>query len=212
MMRKLGSQVSRRKKRVSLNFTPKPLILITCEGETEEEYFNEIRRKLRLPKERVRILSKKQCSGNDPLTLVRCAKTLNIQQRKDIGIGYDHVWCVFDCDEHRTIPAAIDMARRHDFRIAFSNPCFELWFLIHFRRQTAFINREQLVRTLKNEVGFSNYEKGLSGLFSYLENRLDTAIANARTQRKHHHESNRDITANPSTNVDEIIELLLKNI
>lgn len=56
-----------------------------------------------------------------------------------------------------------------------------------------------------------DYEKAMD-VFSQLPERT-IAVKNAFNLRKHHMESSNDITENPSTNVDELVEFLysLKN-
>jgi hypothetical protein len=43
---------------------------------------------------------------------------------------YDEVWCVVDVD-HFDIAPAISAAAKHGIELAISNPCFELWLLLH---------------------------------------------------------------------------------
>lgn len=57
------------------------------------------------------------------------------------GRSHDQIWCVFDRDEHSTFADALGRAGIHGIRLAISNPCIELWFLLHFQDQTAFIHR-----------------------------------------------------------------------
>ena len=51
---------------------------------------------------------------------------------------YDEIWCVFDIDEHPNVPQAVEEARQVGVEVAVSNPCFELWLVLHIRdRETA---------------------------------------------------------------------------
>jgi hypothetical protein len=45
---------------------------------------------------------------------------------------------MFDRDEHPNFARAIDLADRHGIKLAMSNPCLELWFILHFEDQTAY--------------------------------------------------------------------------
>ncbi len=63
------------------------------------------------------------------------------QARRDKGRPYDEIWCVFDVDAHPDLRTAEDLARRHGINLAVSNPCIELWFVLHFREQTGHIDR-----------------------------------------------------------------------
>jgi hypothetical protein len=63
--------------------------------------------------------------------------------RRARGRAHDQIWCVFDRDEHPNFASAVDLAAHHGIRLAMSNPCIELWFLLHFEDQTAFIDRRE---------------------------------------------------------------------
>jgi hypothetical protein len=45
----------------------------------------------------------------------------------------DEYWAVFDVDHHREeeLTTAAALAERHGYQLAGSNPCFELWLLLH---------------------------------------------------------------------------------
>ena len=43
----------------------------------------------------------------------------------------DQVWAVFDRDEHPNYDAAIRLCEQHKVGVARSNPCFELWLILH---------------------------------------------------------------------------------
>lgn len=57
------------------------------------------------------------------------------------GDAYDQYWCVFDVDEHPYVDQALQLAASSQISIAVTNPCIELWFLLHFRDQTADLHR-----------------------------------------------------------------------
>lgn len=61
--------------------------------------------------------------------------------KRNRGRPHDQIWCVFDRDEHPNVAQAADLARRNGIGLAISNPCLELWFLLHFQDQTASIHR-----------------------------------------------------------------------
>ncbi|MGR6997917.1 RloB domain-containing protein [Yinghuangia aomiensis] len=51
--------------------------------------------------------------------------------------AFDEVWCVVDVDEFKDISAAVGKAAGAGIEIAISNPCFELWLILHFGDHTA---------------------------------------------------------------------------
>ncbi|MGH6836706.1 MAG: RloB family protein [Methylocella sp.] len=44
----------------------------------------------------------------------------------------DEVWAVFDRDEHPDFDQAVNRCREHGVGVARSNPCFEVWLILHF--------------------------------------------------------------------------------
>jgi hypothetical protein len=76
------------------------------------------------------------------------------QRRQDLrntktGSEFDEYWCIFDVDEHPKLSEALDMAQANHIKIALSSPCLELWFLLHFENQTAYIERHPAQRRLE---------------------------------------------------------------
>ncbi len=133
----------------------RPVVLIVCEGQnTEPEYFEGLIAQCDNP--RVRILPLK--AQGVPLTIVQTAWENKERadelalKRDDETLAYEAVWCVFDRDDHPDIPTAYSLANAKSLRIAFSNPCFELWLLLHFREQPGMKHRDAVASLLKAEV------------------------------------------------------------
>ena len=62
-------------------------------------------------------------------------------QRRGRGRAHDEIWCVFDIDAHPNVSEAVQLAEAHGIGLAISNPCIELWFILHFQDQTAYLSR-----------------------------------------------------------------------
>jgi RloB-like protein len=62
----------------------------------------------------------------DPRGVVDYARKFRDQAVDD----YDQVWCVLDVDDF-DFGEALAAAHRNDINLAISNPCFELWLLLH---------------------------------------------------------------------------------
>ena len=77
------------------------------------------------------------------------------QPRKHADRDFDEIWCVFDTDQHPNLAQAINEAGQSEIEVAVSNPCFELWLVLHSQEQTAFIDRHDAQR-LANALGLSN--------------------------------------------------------
>ena len=182
-------------------------VLIVTEGEkTEVNYFKEIRRYFRLPSATVRVCP---ADGTNPLQVVTFASELCQKVRE-----WERVFCVIDRDQHAFYDRALGLALELDGRyrnderqsIQFtaipSNPCFELWLLLHFQRSEAFIHGNEVVRRVTAHI--DGYRKGRSDIFSKTRTGLDTAYANAERLRARVERPG----DNPSTEVDVLVRLL----
>ena len=53
------------------------------------------------------------------------------RRRKDSFEARDRVWAVFDRDEHPRFDEAVELCRVHGVGVGRSDPCFELWLILH---------------------------------------------------------------------------------
>jgi len=174
---------------------PKPRILIVCEGTvTEPGYSNDLRNRERSLVELVIE------AGGTPKTLVERAallkKASERRARKDANERYEHVWCVFDVDEHPYLAEAQQQARDNKIDVAISNPCFELWALLHFQDQRAWIDRSNVQRLCRQHM--PGYVKRLP--CDVLHPRVD----DARRRAIELHPGD-----NPSTTVHRLVECIV---
>ena len=176
--------------------------MIVCEGlVTEPHYFKEFRRLER------RLIELEIVPAGVPKTVVEVAVAMKkksdemAKQRKDENLRYDYVWCLFDIDEHPNVEDAKQQARDNSLEIAISNPCFELWLLLHFQDQNAHIDRNPLKHLcIKHMPGYVK-----TPFCDALFPNLATAIARAAKLDKRN-ESNSKPFANPSTGVYRLIQ------
>ena len=149
---------------------PKPKMLIVCEGaRTEKQYFEQLSKFHRNSLVDVIVEGGKGV----PLTVVRAAKVRkekaisDAKSNEDEFLKYQSVWCVFDVDNHPNIPEARIMAADHGIELAISNPCFELWLLLHHRDCPGELHRHTAQTMLKDHVAgydkhvnFDDYREG----------------------------------------------------
>lgn len=187
-------------------------ILIVCEGEkTEPFYFEEIREFYKLQTANVKVTH--STYGTSPLQIVEYSLDECLRTRK-----WEQVYCVFDRDDHRSFNDAIqkintlNVKHRNDLKqpIKFtaiqSNPCFELWLLLHFECVTRHSHRNQIISLLSQADRINGYGKGQAGNFNKTKDNLKTAFQNAATLKA---ERDRVQTENPYTNVDELVYRLI---
>lgn len=147
--------------------------------------------------------------GRDPERLVRQA----IAKRKagedaarrvrDDNLRYHHVWCVVDVDQHARLPAARRLAQENGIGLAVSNPCFELWALLHFHDQRAHIDGRAVRGALCTFL--PGYEKRLDCIA--MEPHRPVAVERARAL-DNEHERNGTPHDNPSTGVWRLTEAI----
>ena len=158
---------------------PKRRLLVSCEGErTEPEY---LRGFLRHTKN-VLVDLKIPNEHGDPKKVVEIAKAATQAARSkaraqnDEFLSYDQTWCVFDRDEHPRFDPACIMAEDNGYELAVSNPCFELWLLLHFRDSPGDQPRDRILTMLKKHV--PDYDKGIA--FTDFVAGIDDAVRRAR--------------------------------
>src|SRR5205085_10173914 len=96
-------------------------------------------------------------------------------------------------------------ARDNGLKIAMSNPCFELWLLLHFKYHSSHISREAAARECRKHI--ADYEKHIPpAIFA----RVNTAIQHAQRLSKWQ-ESRNNSGENPSTDVHILVERLRKS-
>ncbi len=203
---------SRNLSRTSKKKNVLPFILIVCEGvKTEPNYF-----KWYVKNCRQQINIEIKGAGRNTLSLVEYAKFIcnEIQSKSDMI--FDQVWCVFDKDsfEINLYNRAFQFCDKEGFHIAYSNECFEIWFLLHFNYYNTGMTRQDVIHKLNAiflEKFSIEYKKDIEGIYDLLKSRQSEAIRNAKkleisykTKKKH--------LQNPSTSVHVLVEELKKYI
>ena len=115
---------------------PKQRFTIICEGQnTEPAYF----RALQATIQDARIEMVIAHVGSMAMTIAQKAVALTKQMKKDRRRrgrtdSYeekDTIWAVFDRDEQPRFDEAVGLCAAHGVGVARSNPCFELWLILH---------------------------------------------------------------------------------
>lgn len=159
-----------------------PTFYVFCEGQTEEEYVKFLRSKYRIP---IEINSKK--AGDDI-----SQRFINSYLKTRTTHPKDQVFLMYDLD----VRGVLDKLHEIEGTLLLSNPCLELWFLLHHQDQRANISSENCLRSLRNLC--HDYEKGK--LSDKLKRTLIDSVSDAidRAQRLQRFE-------NPSSTVSDFI-------
>lgn len=178
--RKNDPRIERKLARVSGVREVKQTFLIICEGvNTEPDYFNAFR----LTSANVKAI------GQGMGTVALIQKAINIkEQEKQKGRTYNQNWVVFDKDDFPDVDfnAAIALARKNGFEVAYSNQAFEYWFLLHFNLYQGALHRSRYEKMLSDLLGFPYSKKsGVSNkMFNILFPKQMQAINYAKTVMK----------------------------
>jgi hypothetical protein len=126
------------------------LYILSFEGEkTEVKYFNNFRQsELFNDSGIIEIVPLKRTAntGTDPLSVKRLLKKAKADYKFEKS---DEFWLIVDRDDWETIhkidfdQLVIDCNKEGNFFLAMSNPCFEIWLIVHLKDITEYSEEEQ---------------------------------------------------------------------
>ena len=134
-----------RKERTSKGRTMRPNYFVFCEGETEVAYTEMLRGWYRLP---IHIIAKKTILNVTPALVERC-KAVYVQTMND------KTYLMYDLDVEGVLERLQNVP---EATLLCSNPCFELWLLLHYVEQRGALASDACVSILKKHV--PQYRKG----------------------------------------------------
>ena len=177
----------RSKRQASKGKKINPHFWVFCEGETEEAYVRFLRSEYRLPVEIVPKISGCDISKR----YIKSYKKGKPTHTKDKDI------LIYDSD----VPEILNRLKKIDSAILVaSNPTVELWFLLHYKNQTAYITKDACFRELRNCCR-NCYKKGL--INNTLKSKLKEKCRDACNRSKE-----LVLYNNPSSNMYLFIETL----
>lgn len=168
----------------------KPVFLVFCEGETEENYVDFLRRKYKSP---IKIVPKTAGANISQRLISKRQSDLRITKDEKIT-----TFLMYDLD----VAPVVEKLKSCKAVWLCSNPCIELWFLLHCQSQIAEVQTEQCLRNLhKSNEAWQNYQKPL--LSEAQKRALWDNKAAAVERAKALSENN-----NPSSSVYKLIEAI----
>ena len=165
-----------------------PTLFVFCEGETEEAYIYFLKSHYRLAS----IIIHPKVSGNSiTRKFIDNYKKGKTTHEKDID------YLMYDLDIPEIFPR---LKKIKNCILLLSNPCIELWFLLHYKNQTATVDCQHCCNELKNRKR-SIYKKGeiCTKLRERLSNKKYEAIKRAISLEEY---------SNPSSSIYKLLEKL----
>lgn len=163
-----------------------PTFFVFCEGETEEQYVCYLRSKYRLP---IDIVAK--VAGNRITS-----EYISNYKKTKVNHSKDKTFLIYDLDVSEMLSK---LQKIPDAIIIASNPCFELWFLLHYQEQKSAITTIECNSKLKYH--HKAYKKGI--IDAKLKEKL------VEKQEKALHRANKmKIYENPCTQINLLIQNL----
>lgn len=166
------------------------IALVICEGETEVCYINLLKTWYKSP---IRIVSHIEGTKITPSLVEKRTKELKISQWDKV-----HTFLMYDMD----VQAINEKLLKCKAEMLLSNPCFEIWLLLHAKDQKAAIETDAIIKELKKSAPvWKNYSKSAftDTQKAFLNNNTDVAVARAKELRE---------LQNPSTGIYKLIEML----
>ena len=169
------------------------IALVICEGETEERYINLLEKWYKSP---IRIVSHIEGTRITQSLVENRTREMNPSKYEKV-----HTFMMYDMD----VPSINEKILSCNAEKQLSNPCFEIWLLLHAKEQKTAITTDALIKELKKSATvWKNYAKSdfTNTQEAFLKSNTDTATSRAKKLKE---------LQNPSTGVYKLIELLKRN-
>lgn len=193
--------------------SPKVALHIVCEGiNTEPQYFTDCVEHYTAGLVQLEIIP----GAGVPDTLVRKAievrEELLRQKRRspDSFTACFRVWAVFDRDEHPLVEESIALALANKIDVAFSDPCFEIWPILHLANYGAQDGRHEVQRKLSELMPNYEHDKGARIDYDVIKDQFQNAYD--RAARLNDARINENCPrGRPSTSVGDLVLKIKQN-
>ncbi|MBB6120175.1 RloB family protein [Nocardiopsis algeriensis] len=150
----------------------------------------------------------------EPLKLVQAAVRKQNEaprRRRDQGESYDEVWCVIDVEQprpHDSLERSIALAGENGIDIAYVNPCFEFWLLLHQKDCHGYLTTKDAIAKMEELKCCYKGNKDFDPRHFIGEPQQD-AMKRARRLEERHQGVPRLRDRNPGTNLHVLVGKLL---
>ena len=188
--------------RKSKGIALKKRTIIFCEGETEQYYFEMLKRKYNAKSVEPQCV-KTQVGACSAVQLVNYAVAYTSRKK------FDSIYVIYDRDDLKDeqVIDALKLAKENGIITIYSNVCFELWVLLHYVTVNSYMNRKELYGKLKECMKLDCSYRSIKGekVSDYLFDLVATALKNAN-QLSNDSNTAKNINCNPYTNIHHYIK------
>ena len=178
------------KREPSPSLRMRKIALVICEGETEVCYINLLKSWYKSP---IRIISHIEGTKITPSLVEKRTKELKISQWDKV-----HTFLMYDMD----VQAINEKLHKCKAEMLLSNPCFEIWLLLHAKEQKSTLSSDEVLKELKKSGPvWRNYNKAIytDTQKTFLHDHLIDAIGRSKKLKDFQ---------NPSSRIYKLLEIL----
>ena len=177
-----------------------PNIFILTEGETEKIYLSHLKERGSNYSIHIQVYG-----GNEPLKMVKRCNEIFRNRSMSRRMG-DYAFCMMDVDDCTLddFRKAYDYAKKNNIGIILSNPCFEIFFLLHFTDNVPELSSKEM----KAEV--SKYISGYRETGDYWHTLLKNQNIALNRSRKFELDADEIFTGMIVTNIWELFDLTVR--
>ncbi|VUX47032.1 conserved hypothetical protein [Candidatus Defluviicoccus seviourii] len=194
---------------------PKRRFIIYCEGRnTEPAYFRALQRHC----SSVLIEIEPVGVGGEPFTVAGKA----VERAQELGLipndcaratdsfeEKDEVWAVFDRDVHEKFHNAVQKCQSNRVRVGRSNPCFELWLILHHEDYDKSDGRHAVQTRCQQVCTGYDKDRAKTPCCANLMAHVDAAIKRAEGQLARRKNDGEEFGC-PSTTVGRLVQAILE--
>jgi len=193
----------------------RPTALIVCGGATERRYFDRLCRSLGITSVTTIVEDARHPTGIVERVLA---------EERRAAQAFDTVWAVLDRDEFLDFDDLVRNGRRRArparddsqpgclgqrVGMAYSNPSFELWLLLHFTQWCRECTATELDVAVRQHRPLANYRHG-DDVFDSVDDQRDAAVAKALELERRNAQDRKPEGSNPSTAVHRLVQHLAR--
>ncbi|HNV92350.1 MAG TPA: RloB family protein [Candidatus Cloacimonas sp.] len=139
---------------------PRRIYIFTEGSKTEPKYFREFIQYYKISQAQVKVIGR-ETTASSPKSVI---EAMDYYKKSNPVKTKNDIYCmVIDTDRWgKNLKEAVDDAHQRRYLVALSNPCFEIWLLMHFQDANTILNNANLLMT-KTEINTQIHSYPITG-------------------------------------------------